>query len=333
MIKIRELAIFLGFFALSQSLLAAPTSQIIKIDGSKLQLTRWHQADFPESVTNIVLLSGPTDNWNSDSAWFARLAPKLAKTHPVYSIDRAGQLTGQTDATIGYAAFGRQLSQVFEQLKLKNIQFIAFASSNIALNTYFANQPKQKVASVIMIDPDVLTTFSMARYKKDAAPFKKNLDKYVTYIGEGKYNDRAKQKNAMDFAHLQSLSQQDPDTDWAYVERVFKQRLKIANLQNTFREIAHYDQDLQAAAKVGFPKQIPLTILDTDFENTYIDNTEKEVDKQGLLQWQQDAKRYYQQLTQSSIRGHYIHVPTREHLLPFSDPDSLLKLVNSTGSR
>lgn len=327
MIKIQKFAVFLVFFALSQTLSAQQTSQILTIDGSMLQVTRWHQDDFPKSTSSIILLSGPTDNWNSDSAWFARLAPKLAESHPVYSIDRAGQLTQQDNAATGYAVFGRQLSLIFEKLKLDNIQFIAFASSNIALNTYFASQPKQKVSSVIMIDPDVLTDFSMARYKKDAAPFKNNLDKYLTYIAEGKYTQRAQQKNDNEMAHLKSISQQDSDIDWEYVNKVFKQRLKITNLQNTFREIAQYDQDLDAAHKAGFPIHIPLTIFDTDFENTYIEKAEKPEDKEGLIQWQKDAERYYQQLTNNSVKGQYIHLKTREHLLPFSDPDRLVKLV------
>lgn len=322
--------IFLMLLVLPQTLLSAPQTQIITVDDSKLHVTQWHQHNFPVKTKTVLLLSGPTDNWNSDSAWFARLAPKLAKSYRVYSIDRPGQLTGQTNGAKGYAAFGLQLSRALKQLQLDKIQIIAFASSNISLVSYFANQPSQQVTSVIMIDPDVLTEFSIARYKKDATPFKENLQQYLTYIGEGKYAQRAQQKNASEMAHLKSLSAKDQDTDWSYVEEVFKQRLEIVNLQNGFSEISLYDQDLDAAAKTEFPRHIPLTILDTDFESTYIEKTEKMEDKESLIQWQKDAAKYYQQLTNNSVEGQYIHLKTREHLLPFSDPEILIRLLEAS---
>lgn len=324
-----KLIAFLVLLVFSQTLLSAAKTQIITVDDSKLHVTQWHQGDFPAKTKTILLLSGPTDNWNSDSAWFARLAPKLAKSYRVYSIDRPGQLTEQTNGTKGYAAFGLQLSRALQQLQLDNIQIIAFASSNISLATYFANKPAQQVTSVIMIDPDVLTEFSIARYKKDAAPFKANLQQYLTYIGEGKYAQRAQQKNDSEMAHLKSLATKDKDTDWSYVEEVFKQRLKIVNLQNGFSEIALYDQDLDAAAKTEFPRHLPLTILDTDFESTYIEKTEKPEDKESLIRWQKDAAKYYQELTSNSVKGQYIHLKTREHLLPFSDPEILIRLIEA----
>ena len=38
------------------------------------------------NIPSIILLSGPNENWHSDSAWFALLQPLLAKQYHVISI-------------------------------------------------------------------------------------------------------------------------------------------------------------------------------------------------------------------------------------------------------
>jgi len=307
-------------------------TEVLKINNQKLHLTHWFD---PQSDTNIlkstsaiVLLSGPTDNWNSDSAWFSRLAPKLAKANRVISIDRSGQVLANPNAKVGYTQFGNDLNKVFNHLKLKNIKIISFASANLALNQYFSVQTEQRVEAVIMIDPDVLLPTSIARYTKDALPFKQNLEKYAMYINSGKYDKRALQKNQMEITHLKNLSADDKDTDWEYIEKIFLERLNKENLKNLFREIAIYDQDLQNAFEKKFPKNVPLTIIDTDFEQTYIDKAEDDKAKKILLNWKQEARRYYKQLTENSLNNQYIKLTSKEHLVPFSQPELLINILS-----
>ena len=319
-------------------------SEIVEINSQKLNITFWSDSDIAidrhssnaKLTSTVVLLSGPTDNWNSDSAWYARLAPKLAKTHRVLTIDRAGQILANPNAKVGYAQFGNDLNQLFEHLKLKNITLVSFASANLALNQFFSMNTTTSVKSVIMIDPDVLLPSAITRYTRDALPFKQKLIKYTSYIDSGKYNQRALQKNQSELAQLKKLSAGDADTDWDYINDIFSKRLELVNLKNLFREIAIYEDDLKIAASKKFPQNIPLTIIDTNFEQRYIETSiehssgDKEIE--DLRAWRKEARQYYMQLVESSLskpseRNRYIQLPTTEHLIPFSQPELIIELI------
>lgn len=306
---------------------ASETAQrsVIDVDQHQVHIAQWGTRS-PETTT-VVLLSGPTDQWNSDSAWFARLAPHLATTFHVLAIDRPGQVVNSANAPLGYAAFAKDVAAVLKRLQIKQMKIVAFASANITLNLLFADHPEISVQRVVMVDPDVLTPFSIGRYSSDAAPFKENLQKYREYIAAGSYAERALQKNDLERQHLRQLAGADDRTDWAYLEAIFAARLKTANLQNLFAEIAMYDEDLRQAAALAFPKHIPLTILDTDFEQGYIEKTEDEDALAGLEQWRRDGYTYYQKLVKAASKGRYIPLETKEHLLPFANPELLVKIL------
>ena len=326
------LVMYLGLFLCPTVLMAGRTELRLEVGQGEIHVAQWQAENLGDDAPVVVLLSGPTDQWNSDSAWFARLGPRLAKTHRVVAIDRAGLVNADPDAEVGYGPFAKDLAAVLKQLEIDRCSVIAFASANITLNRYFASQKRHAVARVIMIDPDVITPFSMARYKKDAQPMKDNLEKYLDYIGQGKYAERAQQKNDVEMAHLKELAGNDPATDWDYVEAMFSKRLEIDNLKNLFREIAIYGDDLDQALKDGFPAHIPLIVIDTNFEQGYIGHCDDAEAKAGLAAWREDAEKYYRQLTEASVEGTYLPLETQEHLLPFSDPEMLVKLLgNSRG--
>lgn len=320
------LALLLGL-TFTPHLFAKSIQEVVNIDGIQIHTAKWTDDNGPRNKPTVVLLSGPTNSWNSDSAWFARLAPKLAKTHRVIAIDRAGQVLNTPNAAVGYQKFSQQLDKIIQYYQLKDIQIIAFASSNLTLNHYLTDHQNAPVKSVILIDPDVLLPYSMSRYKNDVTVFKKNLPEYLSYIAAGKYDQRAKEKNAIEMKLLKQLSTDDNDIDWDYVDFIFKNRLLINNLQNLFKEIADYDLDLDSAYTIGFPSRIPLTIIDTNFEQDYINKSKKPEVRKGLRLWREEAKKYYQSLTSQSVKGKYIALQTQEHLVPFSDPNLLIKLI------
>jgi pimeloyl-ACP methyl ester carboxylesterase len=320
--------ISLILLTISLSGMAQRRSDSVPVGDHFLQVTEWSTAKSKPTTSSVVLLSGPTDNWNSDSAWFARLAPKLAKDYRVITIDRASQTLDKPDVAVGYARFGQDLAALLPTLNLGKTHIIAFASANLSLNQYFASADHHPIASLTLIDPDVLLDYSVSRYKKDAQPFKDNVEQYLAYIGEGKYAGRAEEKNAQELKHLRDLANGDPDVDWPYVEQMFGNRLAINRLQNLFREISRYDFDLDSAVKQPLPTSIPLVVIDTDFEQAYIDKAEDDDTRDGLARWQAEAKTYYQQLAVRSVKGEYLALATQEHLLPFSNPALLIELVN-----
>ncbi|MET1256496.1 alpha/beta fold hydrolase [Aliikangiella maris] len=339
--KLLKTLIILFTTLVSLQLVAKHQSQIIQINNHPLHVTRWFIEEQPslekrhtsttEQKATVILLSGPTDNWFSDSAWYARLAPRLTKQFDVYTIDRAGQITADAKAQVGYVQFADDLRKFIIQKELQNIHFVGFASSNISLLHLF-NQSAEflepmNILSVTLIDPDVITDFSIERYRKDAYPFKKNLQAYVKYIEEGKYDARAKQKTEMDYQHIKTLSADDPLTDWQFVERIFARRLNRINLQNQFREIAQYDEDLLSTKMLFFPKELKLTIIDTDFEQRYIEQSKNDELKKELKDWRKDGKQYYLKLIERAKEGKYIELDTQEHLIPFSQPEVITDIL------
>lgn len=310
----------------------------LPLDGHPIHVGIWapdEDTKAQEDLDTVVLLSGPIDSWHSDSAWWAAITPQLSKTHRVIALDRAGTVLAAPSAPVGYSHFAKDLHLALTQLKVRGATLVAFASSNISVQLYLhAQQQQQAISRVILIDPDVLTDFSISRYAADTRPFKDNLEKYQAYITEQKYTPRVKQKNQQDWQHLKHLRASDPDhqVDWQYVEDIFARRLEITNQLNLFQEIARYQQDLTLAASTNWPKDIPLTIIDTDFETGYIEQVSEDKDKQGILAWQQDATDYYQTLVAESDQGRYIATQTKAHLYQFEKPQALIDLIVEIGA-
>lgn len=318
-----------GFFILMLCHVFSPGfAQTLNADGHSLHYESWNSAQNTERP-NIVLLSGPIDSWHSDSAWWASLGPALAKTHRVIALDRAGLVLGAADAKVGYQHFAHDLALTFAALQIKDAIVVSFASSNISVQLFLAQHPQQQaIKQVIMIDPDVLTAFSIARYKNDASQFKQNLTAYTDYVKAGKYTARTAQKNVSDLAQLKTLSADTQAVDWAYVEKLQQARLEIENQLNLFNEIAIYDEDLDAVAKTQWPASIPLVVIDTDFEADYIDAEQDETLKAGLTAWQQDATQYYKSLSALHPKSRYIATASRAHLYQFAEIKALSQLVD-----
>lgn len=301
-------------------------SEIHTIDNHNIHVATWGDVS-NEALPWVVKISGPIDSWHSDSAWFAANGPLLATAFRVLAIDRAGQINELDNAPVGYQHFATDLQLILQKYAVKNATLVAFASSNISAQIFFnEHTDQQAITRALLIDPDVLTSFSIKRYASDAQPFKENLSQYLDYIGQGKYTQRVTQKNAADMKLLQTLSHH-ATTDWQYVKTIFDARLKVNNQLNLFREIARYETDLMAAANTQWPEHIPTVIVDTQFESKYIENTDDAKAKEGLIAWQNDAKTYYQMLAKLNSKNVYIEAKTQAHLFQFEQPETVKKLI------
>ena len=298
-------------------------SQTITLNGHPSHLLTWGELS-DNSRPPLILLSGPIDSWHSDSAWWATVAEPLSKQYRVFALDRAGQVTANPEANVGYLPMADDLHALMRDYKLQNPLVVAFASSNLTIMQYLnKHHQSQPLKAVVMIDPDVLTDFSIKRYQGDAEPFKQNLDKYLAYIGEGKYIARVEQKNANDRALMEKLAGQKT-VDWSLVDKMFRHRLDIVNQQNQFREIAIYGDELASVADIQWPKTLPLLVIDTQFEQAYIEHSEDEKAIEGLTAWQRDGKQYYQELTSKAAKGVYLEVESKAHLYQVENPQGFI---------
>ncbi|MDO6695520.1 alpha/beta hydrolase [Aliiglaciecola sp. 3_MG-2023] len=300
-------------------------SMEVKIDEHPLHVSFWGEKNALQKPW-VVLISGPIDSWHSDSAWFAASAPILAQHYRVIAIDRAATVVNLADAPVGYTHFALDLNLTLQHFNIQNATLVAFASSNISAQIALQENREKRVSNVVLIDPDVLSEFSIARYNQDALPFKNNLEKYLTYISQHKYSARVKQKNQADLEKLTSLSTL-ATTNWQYVTKLMDKRLEIHNQKNLFIEIANYHQDLQQAAKLVWPQHIPTVIIDTQFEDSYIAQTDNQEQKAGLIKWQKDGTEYYQRLVRLSDQNRYLTTPSKAHLFQFERPFELLSII------
>lgn len=308
-------------------------SNLTEVDGHPIHTITW--GDFNDKdKPAVILLSGPIDSWHSDSAWWAGMGKSLARSFRVLAIDRAGIATNNPNAPLGYLHLGEDLAELITQYQLDDVTVVAFSSSNMSVMNYFNLYPKQnKVKRVIMIDPDVLTEFSVNRYSDDAKPFKDNLEKYLDYIGQGKYTPRVIQKNQSDLDTLRALNTNSNEIDWDMVDKMAKARLDLENQKNLFKEIARYGEELTHAKTLKWPKSVPLIVIDTQFEEAYIEHTQDEEAKDGLLAWSKDGAGYYQDLASQSEQGQYLLVETKAHLYQFAEPEKLLQMIREFGNK
>lgn len=303
------------------------TERTIETEGQSNLVYQWKTSGWKKQ-SPVILLSGPNDNWNSDAAWFATLGPLLAQESDVYAVERAGIGLEKLAPDLGYQAFAKQLNAVIEVLEIDDFHIVAFASSNITLLHYINLYSDEHVKGAILIDPDVLTPFSIGRYSGDAKPFKENLSEYVAYLAEGKYSQRVKEKNHAEFTHINQLIEDKSNFDQGFLEVVLGRRLAIQNQINLFKEIAIYDQDLRSAATLTYPESLKLTIIDTDFEQGYIDKQESEEEVKALKKWRTDAKTHYFGLVLGDNKQ-LILKQSKEHLYQMVSPQEIKELLFS----
>ncbi|MEZ5557629.1 MAG: alpha/beta hydrolase [Pseudomonadales bacterium] len=236
----------------------------------------------------VVLLSGPTESWHSDTAWFALLQALLADSVRTHAIDRAGQAF--SDGPSGsYASFGRALSSLLPSLEREPVFVIAFASANLALHGYFAGNGPGAIAGALLVDPDALSPGLLDFYAEQAVPFQSEA--LPDFVLSGGYDARAAEHRANDRARVLRLADGPLSArlDASYLDAVLGTRSERQRILWRFQEIAHYGSDVRAAAAVPWPVSVPVWSFDTDFERAAIEAAAGPEERATLSAWRQGA--------------------------------------------
>ena len=294
-----------------------------------------HQQGKNKQRPLLILLSGPTDNWHSDSAWWIVAQDLLAEDYQTLSIDRAGQGWSQRIDNPSYRQFAKDLKSLLssdEVVELdRELVFVAFASSNLSLNLLLDDEAiAARTQGVVLIDPDVLTQHSLHYYTSETDGYKKGWQGLEDYIRSGKYDERIQQKLKAERKHLEAIipSQYQHHMDWDYYDAVEMIRQTRDYQIHKFLEASVYRQDLEAAKSQGLSDSLPLVILDTDFEAAYLEQLDDEEVKASIAQWRQEGIEWYFALAQSSQCGAYWPIETREHLLMMTQPELIEQAIN-----
>jgi pimeloyl-ACP methyl ester carboxylesterase len=304
-------------------------SHLTSVNGHKLH---YHLKGHAEQKPLLVLLSGPTDNWHSDSAWWILAQNYLAKSnlgksYQSIAIDRAGQAWSEQIEAPSYRQFASDLEAFLLSEEVidseRELVFVAFASSNLSLQLLLDNPKiKSRTRGLVLIDPDVLTAHSIQHYTSETEGYKKGWQGLKDYIEAGKYDQRIEQKLKAEREHLMTLIPKEHEAfmEWDYYDAVEGIRNTRDYQVHKFLEASVYKEDLEAAVKHPLDSELPLVVLDTDFESAYLETIEDEAVKASIAKWREEGIEWYFELAKGSDCGAYWPVDTEEHLLMMTQP-------------
>lgn len=279
----------------------------------------------------VVLLSGFNKNFHNDSAWFALLHPLLAKNYRVYAIDGAGLGFSPYNPQGSYQLLADNVFHVMTAFNEKDISLVSFASSNISAQIFqekYANDPNININHMIWIDPDILLPHSIAFYKGYPVDwYEKYISDLQPHIEDNYFTERSAQKVAKETEEIKAMipSQLTPVMDWDYYHKMVQQRLTINGQKARAMNIAKYPNDLDAVANIKINLSIPITVIDSDFEQAQIDNAVENID--AMKRWQQEGTVWSKEIADKT-GGQYLPLSQAQHLVVFEHPDVIKAAID-----
>ena len=299
--------------------------QLLKVGQSEFQLRSLGQQHKGPAV---VLVSGPNEHWHSDSGWFALVQPLLATKYRTYAVDRLGQGLSSDVADPSYRRFAGDLALVLDSLNEPDLVLISFASSSISALLYAQHTQPKNLRGILLIDPDIPMTQSLALYKGYPADwYQANIEKLLPVLQSGQWTDRTAEKLKQERQHVMQLIPQRLQgwMDWSYFDFMAQQRLNIHRQQSRAKEIAAYGADLDIYQMLPLYTAKAVSVLNSDFEQRLVEQNPQQ--KQLLLAWKQESD-VWSKLQAQQSGGQYIELTQADHLLTFQHPDRIVKAVD-----
>ncbi|WP_018623854.1 alpha/beta fold hydrolase [Kangiella aquimarina] len=302
-------------------------SELINLNGHSLHIRKLGNPII--SKPYLLLLSGPTDNWHSDSGWWALAQNVLAEDYYTVAIDRAGHSWSEPVAKPSYQQFGKDVSSYIRQQR-EPVIIVAFASSNLSLHMAMQDtEATQYIKGAVLIDPDVLTDHSINHYSTETERYREGWQEIEQYITSGQYDENIQQKIIAEKEHLKTIIPEafENHMDWDYYEAVEAIRNTRSFQLEKFRETTHYRNDLLQAKKHPLPESLPLVVIDSDFETAYLPKIEDESVKASIVQWRDEGRDWFFKLAQNSQCGAYWPLESQEHLIMMEQPELITRAV------
>ncbi|MAD73367.1 MAG: hypothetical protein CML20_00950 [Rheinheimera sp.] len=294
-------------------------SKLVQVDDKKMHV-RLMGEQHPGPA--VVLLAGPNENYHSDSAWFSLLQPVLAEKYRVYSIDRLGNGFSDVAENVSYRRFADDLAAVLKALDEQQVVVMAMASASISARFFYEKHHQAiDIKAMLLLDPDVPTANALSVYQGYPADwYLANLEALIPHLASGAWTERTIDKLQVERSHAEQLVGNNPLMDWQYFDLISQQRLLISHQQSRAREIAAYSADLTAYAALPMLKAIPVSVIDTDFEQAQIDANPDNVELLRL--WQQESNSWNQQQAEQA-NGQYIALSDSDHLVALEQPEQI----------
>jgi len=307
-------------------------SELISVGAHKFHFRKMApaSAQSAEKLPVVVLLAGPNQNFYADSAWFALLQPLLAQKYQVLAIDRLGNGFSDNADDVSYQRFSQDLTALLPTLTRKPVILVSFASASISASLFYQQQAKStsQVQAMVWIDPDIPTPAALALYQGYPVDwYQKHLQQLLPELAIGVWDQRTLDKLTAERIEVMTLlsSHHQASMDWAYFDAITKQRQTPQRQQQRAIEIANYAKDLDLYAALPAITNIPVTVIDSDFETAAIEADPAQAAQ--LLQWQQQGSAWSQQLTKNS-GGQYVPLANSHHLVMFQHPEKVVAAVD-----
>jgi poly(3-hydroxybutyrate) depolymerase len=276
----------------------------------------------------IIMLAGPNENYHSDSAWFSLLQPMLAQHARVHVIDRLGNGWSDYAPEVSYRRFAQDLPQLLLQLNEKDIIVLSFASGSIAARLFYHQLGNNvNVKGMVWVDPDVPTAAALAIYQGYPVDwYQAQLPALLPHLASGAWTERTAKKLTAERQQVQALVAPAYQhlMDWSYFDLVSQRRLLIGHQQTRAREIANYSADLDAYAALALITDIPVSIVDSEFEQAAADADAATV--AAIQRWQRESDTWNKKQADVS-RGSYIRTDSKAHLVLLEQPDLIVNAV------
>ena len=279
----------------------------------------------------VILLSGFNKNFHADSAWFSLLQPLIAKTHRVHVIERLGNGFSSLTDNPSYTSFTPLLDQTLAMLNEPEIIMASFASGNILAQSWYRSEDSTMTASLkgmLWIDPDILLPHSIAFYQDWPVSWYRGVEEQlIPHIEAGNWTQRTLNKLAAEReADALLISQTNQaDMDWDYYDLISSQRASIEKQLVRAREIINYHDDLDVMRTLEVPQDIPVSVIDTDFESADIATAEPEF-VETLTKWLQEGTAWSQLISERS-GGEYIPLENSDHMVVFQHPEQIINAI------
>lgn len=302
-------------------------SKLIDLNGHSLHIRKMGKPD--NSKPYLLLLSGPTDNWHSDSGWWALAQTFLSENYHTIAIDRAGHAWSEPVAEPSYKQFGQDISSFINEQR-EPVIIVAFASSNLSLHIVMQNSgAAQYIKGAVLIDPDALTDHSINHYTSETERYREGWDGIEQYITSGQYDENIQQKIIAERQHLKTLipTAHEHFMDWNYYTAIEVIRNSRSFQLEKFRETTHYRQDLLQAKQHPLPESLSLVVIDSDFESAYLPKVDDESVKASIVQWRDESRDWFFALAQKSQCGAYWPLESQEHLIMMEQPELITRAV------
>lgn len=302
-------------------------SELVNINGHNLHIRKVGAED--PLKPDLILLSGPTDNWHSDSAWWSLGQNFLAQEYHTIAIDRAGHAWSETVSKPSYRQFATDLSKFILE-RGRPVILVAFASSNLSVHGLMQNRDAASlVKGAVLIDPDALTEHSIEHYSSETERYRKGWSEIEQFINDGKYDEIMQKKTNEEREHLKSIisAKHEHYMDWDFYSAVETIRNTRSYQLEKFRETTHYREDLIQAQNNPLPVDLPIVIIDSDFETGYLPKIEDESVKASIIQWRDEGRDWFFQISQNSECGAYWPIASQEHLIMMEQPELLTRAI------